>query len=43
MQPGAAATLADAGTIKLEGNGDTLSALGSLMDTFDPAFAIVTP
>jgi len=43
LQPGAAAQLAKAGKISLDGDGSALETLGGLLDTFDPSFNIVTP
>ena len=43
LQPGAAAELAKAGQISLDGDESALETLGGLLDTFDPSFNIVTP
>lgn len=43
LQPGAAAELAKAGKISLDGDESALETLGGLLDTFDPSFNIVTP
>ena len=43
LQPGEAKILAEKGAITLVGDGSVLPALGDLLDTFDPNFAIVTP
>ena len=43
LQPAAAARLAEAGQIVLDGDDSALSALADVMDTFEPTFDIVTP
>lgn len=43
LQPGAADGLTAAGTLALEGDAGALTRLTDLLDTFDPAFPIVTP
>jgi alkyl sulfatase BDS1-like metallo-beta-lactamase superfamily hydrolase len=43
LQPAAAARLAQAGQIKLDGDESALATLGGLLDEFDPNFSIVTP
>jgi len=43
LQPGAAAELAKAGKISLDGDESAFETLGGLLDTFDPSFNIVTP
>ncbi len=43
LQPSAAAELADAGKLSLDGDAGVLDALAGVLDTFDPSFPIVTP
>jgi alkyl sulfatase BDS1-like metallo-beta-lactamase superfamily hydrolase len=43
LQPATAAKLAEAGALTLTGDAAALGELASVMDTFDPDFAIVTP
>ncbi len=43
LQPAAAAKLADAGNLTLDGDAEVLGRLGTVMDTFDPNFDVVTP
>ena len=43
LQPAAAAKLADAGKVVLDGDASQLDALAALLDDFDPSFPIVTP
>ncbi|WP_329209435.1 MBL fold metallo-hydrolase [Streptomyces sp. NBC_00683] len=43
LQPAAAAKLAEAGRITLDGDTSALDAYAGLLDEFDPNFAIVTP
>ncbi|MDI9902399.1 alkyl sulfatase C-terminal domain-containing protein [Rhodococcus sp. IEGM 1409] len=43
LQLGAAAELAKAGKVSLDGDESALETLGGVLDTFDPSFNIVTP
>ncbi|WP_206158409.1 alkyl sulfatase dimerization domain-containing protein [Cellulosimicrobium sp. SL-1] len=43
LQPAAAAKLADAGQVTLDGDTSVLDAYASVLDEFDPNFPIVTP
>ncbi|MBE9938114.1 alkyl/aryl-sulfatase [Cellulosimicrobium cellulans] len=43
LQPAAAAKLADAGQVTLDGDASVLDAYASVLDEFDPNFPIVTP
>lgn len=43
LQPAAAARLVEAGTVTLDGDPSVLDTYASVLDTFDPDFAIVTP
>lgn len=43
LQPAAASKLAQAGTIRLDGDSTVLDTFAGVLDEFDPNFAIVTP
>lgn len=43
LQPAAAAQLAQAGKIQIDGDESVLTTFAGLMDEFDPNFSIVTP
>lgn len=43
LQPAAASRLAEAGTIRLDGDKTVLQTLAGLMDQFDPNFNVITP